>query len=612
MAGCGDDDSSASGGSGNATEADTTAGDTVADDTASSGGAEEASCSTAALDALRTCVVDYGTAVAGCYGDSGAPCSADDAVTAAALDTLEQSLQDGCSDGEFGALGVDALVGRLRNACESEASSLSWRTYGGPQGAVWPAVDGAGQACLGAAHQAASDLVHDSMQAIGECLAVDDRACDAAAVAADREALASAAIAAIEAECTDLSALVALSPQTYIERAEQQVDCLTAAGHPDPGSAGLRCGPSHAQFEAPRGEWTQIVVDSEEWGTQCGDGSDYAFYVRLAPEGEPLDRILIGLQGGGVCLFEDDCSARLATSPGLFSAMDDEPLSIGVASDEPSVSPFANWTKVYLPYCNQDVFAGGGIVESLGSLDLPRYGGVNLRAAVQMVRDVTWKMMDEEGGAGFRPDDVVALFGGWSAGAYGTLYNYHWLLDDLQWPKTVAFPDAGLALDNGSTLGVSGLGLLKIPAWGTQPNLPPYCFGGECAVGPVLYEAISPRLKQVPEQQMLILSNPVDATQQGDAFFDDEAVWINTMRQSYCDTRELPGISYYFTSVSDQSIHVVSVRPDLWEGEVDGEVMRDWFWRAVTEPDTVMSRVEEGDFVDAVPGVEPYPCEVSP
>jgi len=90
-------------------------------------------------------------------------------------------------------------------------------------------------------------------------------------------------------------------------------------------------------------------------------------------------------------------------------------------------------------------------------------------------------------------------------------------------------------------------------------------------------------------------------------------VFINTMRQSYCDTKDLNGINYYYTSVSDRSIHVVSIlRPELWAGEADGEVMSDWFWRAVTEPDTIQSRVEEGDFVDAIDGVEPFPCEVAP
>ena len=45
---------------------------------------------------------------------------------------------------------------------------------------------------------------------------------------------------------------------------------------------------------------------------------------------------------------------------------------------------------------------------------------------------------DEAGGAGFRADEIVALFGGWSAGGYGTLYNYHFMIDELLWPRTAA------------------------------------------------------------------------------------------------------------------------------------------------------------------------------
>ena len=567
-------------------------------------------CAQAAPLAVRECISAFSSAVTDCYAGAGAPCAADDASLAAALAKLETEVTASCADGEFLSLSTDAVVGRLRNACSSEASSLAWRTYGGPQGAVWPSVGASEQECLAAAHVAVTTMVEDMLEATTSCLSSDD--CDAAALASTRSDLVSTAETAVDGACDDLAALVAVDVRQYVERASRQVDCIAATSHADTGSLQLSCGPSNAEFEPTRGEYVRVVVDGEKWGTLCGDGSDYAFYVRLAPEGERLDRMVIGLQGGGVCVFEDDCTARLAGSADLFTAIDDVPPEFGIGSSNPEISPLASWTKVYLPYCNQDVFAGGGVTEKLGDLDLPRYGAVNIRAAVQMLRDVVWKAMDAEGGAGFRPDEVIALFGGWSAGAYGTLYNYHWFLDDLQWPRTAAFPDAGLALDNGEGLGVKTLGLLKIPLWGAQPNLPPYCFAGNCAVGPVLYEAISPRLKQVPEQQMLMLSNPVDRTQQGDAYFSDEAKWINTMRQSYCDTKDLPGINYYFTSVTDVSTHVVSLRHELWTGEVDGESMRDWFLRAVTEPDTLKSRVEEGDFVAAVPGVEPYPCEVAP
>jgi len=576
----------------------------------SGNGSDPGLCARSAPEALRQCIVDYSAAIRTCYLDTDSPCPENDAGTAEAIASLQNAVLTDCDDGDFANLSADALTGRLTNACASEASSAAWRTYGGVQGAVWPNVTDADQDCLADAHAAVSQMFDDSLSAINDCLS--DDSCDADALEAERETIADATLSEVEGACADMSALIAVDPPTYVDRLDHQIDCITATAHTDTAPLELFCGPSNVDFEGVRGEYVRVVVDGDKWGTMCSDGSPYVFHVRLAPEGEPLDRVLIGLQGGGVCIFEGDCTSRLESNPELFTAMDDEPLDVAIASNDPGVSPFGNWTKVYLPYCNQDVFAGGGVIETLGDLELPRYGAVNLRAAIRMVRGDIGKQMDEEDPAGFRPDELVAFFGGWSAGAYGALYNYHWLLDDLQWPRTAAFPDAGGALDNGSVLGVSGVGLVKIPAWGALQNLPPYCFVGECALGPVAYEAISPRLKQVPEQQYLILSNPKDNTQQGDAFFDEEAFWINTMRQSYCNTKDLPGINYFYTSVSDRSLHVVTLRDELWNTAVDGEVMKDWFARAINEPDTLQSRVEEADFVEAIPGVEPYPCEVAP
>jgi hypothetical protein len=302
----------------------------------------------------------------------------------------------------------------------------------------------------------------------------------------------------------------------------------------------------------------------------------------------------------------------MLSSPHLFSALDNgAPTGFGgLVSDDPD-NPFAYWTKVYLPYCNQDVFMGGGVDEVFSDdFALPRYGTVNLRAGVQVARDIIWTAMDEEGGVGFRPDQLIALFGGFSAGGYGTIYNYHFMLDDLQWPRTAAFPDAGGAYDNGSIAGVRGLGALKIPAWGVKPFLPPYCFAGDCAVGTDLYTAISPRLLQVPEQQMLILSNQKDNTQQGDAFFSVESEFVDAMRASYCETKALPGIQWYLTGDSVNSVHVVSIRDEFYYGDVAGERMSDWFWRAVADPASISDWAEEGNFTTDIPGTHPFPCEL--
>ncbi len=587
------------------------------------------SCSEAASVSVRDCIGAVSAAWVSCYQDDGAPCASDNAGIAAALATLATDVTASCEDRDFGLLSVDALVGRLQNSCRSEADSIAWRTFGGPQGAVWPGASGGERSCLLGAHQAVATMVDGALEAIGGCLTGES--CDASAVEAQRASLASTALGEVEAACADitLSEVIAVSPQVYVDRAAHQIDCITATSHADTSPLTLGCGPTNTDFEPTRGEWVQIAVDGDKWGTMCGDGSAYAFQVKLAPEGAPLDRVLVGLQGGGVCALAADCvprfEGRLDGDNNLFNAMDDEPLSVGIASSDPDISPFHDWTQVYLPYCNQDVFAGGGVVEDLGSLQLPRYGAQNMRAAVQMVRDVIWKEMDAAEGPGFRPDELIALFGGWSAGGYGALYNYHWFLDDLQWPRTSAFPDAGGALDNEETFGVALLGALKIPdtGWAALKNLPPYCFEGDCAIGPVIYNALSPRLKQVPEQQMLILSNPYDDTQRRDAFFVDvgepalgdefwRAKWLNTMREEYCNTKDLNGINYYYTTVSSESLHVVTLREELWTGSVDGEVMSDWFWRAVTDADTIESRVEEGDFTEVFPGVNPYPCEVAP
>jgi hypothetical protein len=573
-----------------------------------SNGPVAASCPVAAAQALQACIDVVSSAVGACYLNGDAGCADNNADILAAQDTLQTAVADSCADGEFMGLSVDATVGRLQNACQSQPDAIAWRTFGGPQAAVWPSASQEQRDCLQTAHATVSQFFGDSLVAINTCLADDD--CDTAALTSAQRDAAATAATDIAAACPALSDIIAVTPTEYVALAQDQIDCTVATVHADTGALALGCGPSNVDVVPARGEWTQVILDGDKWGTMCGDGTEYAVQIRLAPEGYPLDRVMVALQGGGVCLFEADCRSRIESSPNLLNAQgaDDVALGSGIASDSTD-NPFANWTKIYLPYCNQDVFMGGGVVENLSDdLALPRYGAVNMRAGVRVLRDILWKEMDAAGGAGFRPDELVALFGGFSAGAYGVIYNYHWMLDYLQWPRTAAFPDAGGALDNGELAGVRALGPLKIPAWGARPHLPSYCFQGDCAVGTVIYNTMSPRLKQVPEQQFLILSNQRDDTQQRDAFFTDRAHWIDTMRSAYCDTKDLPGIQWYLTSESLTSVHVVSIRDNLFYGEVAGERMVDWLWRTVTDPDSISDWAEEANFTTDIPGSHPFPC----
>lgn len=570
-------------------------------------------CAVAVPEALRACIRDMNAAARPCYVESDTACAADDPAFLQALSLLADAVEESCTDGELFSLSKADLIGRLEYACRSNADSIAWRTFGGPQGAVWEDLLSGGcaaaspdQNCLLAAHETVSGYVDDTLTAMNACLAGES--CDAVSVKAQQEADAAAAAAAISGQCTNLGKLIAVPPAIYVDRASDQMDCILATVHEEVAPFEPQCGPSNVDHEVTRGVWRQLVLDGAKWGTLCGDGGPYAMWIRLAPEGYPLDRVIIGLQGGGVCLFEDDCRYRLENNSGLFTSLDDAPTDSGLVNTTNESNPFKDWTMVYLPYCNQDVFAGGGVIEQFSDFTVPRYGSVNMRAAVRVARDIIWKEMDEEGGKGYRPDELIALLGGWSAGGYGTMYNYNFMLDDLLWQRTSAFPDAGCGLDNGELLGVRSLGVAKIPLWGFKPFMPPYCSSGDCAVGPDNYAAYSPRLKQVPEQQYLILTNQKDNTQQGDAYFDDEAVWIDTLRQAYCDTKDLNGVQWYLTSDSENSIHCVSIREDFYYDEVAGERMVDWFWRAVTDADSLADRAEEGNFTVDIPGSNPFPC----
>jgi hypothetical protein len=84
------------------------------------------------------------------------------------------------------------------------------------------------------------------------------------------------------------------------------------------------------------------------------------------------------------------------------------------------------------------------------------------------------------------------------------------------------------------------------------------------------------------------------------------------MRRSYCANKDLPGIQFFLTSESNVSTHVVSVRPEMWNVNVSGITMKNWFIKAVTDPDALGDHAEEGDFVEKFPGVMPFPCEVAP
>ncbi len=557
-----------------------------------------------------------------CFRDDGAGCGESDPKALRALDKLQSRIAAGCGSDAvvqsagFAALTQAALVERLQVACSAETASLVARTYGGPHGAVWDAADDEGRQCLDETFARGRTLLTRHARVLMACVDKQRRGgnCDTTRVDAKLAKLESAAAAKIAAHCaaTEVPSLTALTAGDYLERAAAQARCATAIAHPDVSPLQLDCGPRAQVAVPPRGTAVQVVLDEATWGTRCGDGSSYAFRLRLAPPGFPVENVVVHMQGGGVCVFEDDCDG---VSADLFEALSEGNSTGGIMSNDPAVSPFANWTKVFLPYCTQDLFIGGGATNAWPSVTVHRFGGINTRASLRYLRDVIWSVLDQEGTEGYRPDRIRMLFGGTSAGGFGALYNYHYILDDLQWSHTAAWPDSALALNNGELIGVAGLGIVMLSntppsGWDALRFMPPYCKTFGCAVGPNLYQASAPRLRGEAEQRFLVLSNQVDDVQVSTTFFPSTPAWINAVRQSYCATQGTNGLSYFLPAITS-SRHTIANSTSLFTGQaVDGILMRDWLDLAMNDPDNLFDAVEEGSLVGAIAGVSPFPCAV--
>jgi len=128
-------------------------------------------CTVVAPEALQMCIEIANEVARGCYSDSNAACADDDVEVAAALSTLQEEIEGACADGDLMSLSVDAAVGRFQNACQAQADSIAWRTFGGPHGAVWPTATDEEQSCLQTAHETASQFFDESLAAVNLCLA---------------------------------------------------------------------------------------------------------------------------------------------------------------------------------------------------------------------------------------------------------------------------------------------------------------------------------------------------------------------------------------------------------------------------------------------------------
>jgi len=577
-------------------------------------------CERAVSKALSTCVQRLAKRSLACWSQTGAACPDGDARTTSTLASLERTIRSACPDASTVHAAAypplfdpTTLVRRMQVACTDAIATVDARTLGGPHGAVLSAASALDRHCLLEANTEAAALLKKTLRVQGRCVTTErgGRPCDVTRADDRITRFAETMTRKVTAACPDLSALVALTPDQLVARTQAQSACLLASAHATTDPFPPTCGPRPEAAPPARGTWTRVVLDESTWGTRCGDGSPYAFWIRLAPTGAALEHVLVNLAGGGACVNGAQCAG---VSASLFRAIDDVQPSGGHLSTSDSVNPFFDWTMLHLPYCTQDLHVGGGTtnVFAADGVTVERYGAVNVHAALSYLRDVLWTLLDAEDSDGFRPDRLRVLFAGESAGAFGVQYLYHHLLDELRWTHTTAVPDSGLALNNGQVGGVLGLSLVMVSesstGWHSRPFLPPYCHGGPCAIGPVLQARSSLRLGTVPEQMFLNVSNQVDDTQQVTTLFPSRASWVNELRASYCGNQGLPGVRYFLPARTTSTHTLLRSNTFMTSLTAGGVVMGDWLAGAVSDPLATPDRADEGTLVSAIPGVQPFPC----
>lgn len=578
-------------------------------------------CEVKAVSALRRCVKSVRKEVGKCYAASGAACLPGHAKIAAALAKMDAKVLQKCSDAAtvqaagYGALMTPAaLTARLREACLGEPAALAARSFGGPHAAGLTGADVAGKECLADAFDAAGGQIDTVLKTMAKCYlrAHKGSTCDVGAVQTVVTIERAKAMQKVQVSCgTTLPAMVAVDAAVFVDRASAQAECLTAAviGNSGGGPLTLSCGPRAAAPVPARGVTVQVVLPEAIWGSRCGNGSPYAFRLRLPPPGAPLEKVVVHMQGGGACFNTTSCANQPA---GLFSASEDGMPSGGYMSNSAANNPiFADWTKVFLPYCTQDLHIGGGATNEFPDITVHRYGARNVRAALRYVRDVLWAEMNATQPEGYRPDRLQVMFGGTSAGGFGVNFNYHYVLDDLRWVHSSAVPDAGVALGGAvMALGALMTSTAQPGGWAGTPYLPPYCFAAQCAQGPVIKVAHAARLLAQPEQQILEVSNQVDNVQVATTVFPSLVSWINALRASYCDNQDVAGL-HSFLSAETTSIHGTVSNAQFTTLTSAGVLLGDWLGNAATAPATVTDAVTEGTLV-ATYGANPFSCPVSP
>jgi hypothetical protein len=180
-----------------------------------------------------------------------------------------------------------------------------------------------------------------------------------------------------------------------------------------------RCASDPADTSKPTcNQWVKV----EPQGMQCGNGSQYKFFVNIS---DKSNNVVLMFEGGGACWDYASCSggARGAANPnGIPDTHMDKTQYLNLLRRDDQ-NPLKDWNMVFVPYCTGDVHTGSKVA----TYENPA-GGAPLTYR-HKGHDNTLAIIDWMKAHFATVPKLLAT--GYSAGGIGALQNYYYIREGL-------------------------------------------------------------------------------------------------------------------------------------------------------------------------------------
>lgn len=177
----------------------------------------------------------------------------------------------------------------------------------------------------------------------------------------------------------------------------------------------------------------------------CSQGTPYSFWVK---EGSP-NKLALLLGGGGACWTGENCALHGKPHYRPFAGLELDPSNLGGVFDlDNPENPLADYTVLYLPTANGDVFLG----DKITTYDVPGVGGkpageiyILHKGYANALSALEWMFKT------YRTPQTIAVMG-WSAGAIATPVYTHIVARHYSDCTITHFADGGGAYRVGARL----------------------------------------------------------------------------------------------------------------------------------------------------------------